>query len=368
MRQNKIHFCFSLIFSLIIISLQAQDNNNKSTTKIDCVVIDAGHGGKDPGALGKYSREKNIALAIALKTGEYIEKNLPDVKVVYTRKKDKLIPLYQRAKIANDAKAKFFISIHCNSTTSPQAYGTETFVMGLHKNQANLEVAKKENSAILNESNMEAYDGFDPNSPDSYIIFSLFQNEFMDSSLSLADKIQREFKTKAGRRNRGVKQAGFLVLHQTVMPGVLVEAGFLSNPKEEKFLNSKRGQALIASGIYRAFKQYKQELEKKIDAIEDASKGSEVVSNNKSILYRVQFLTRKKEIPTSSSKFKKLKSVWSYKQGKVYKYTAGKFQSFTSADKYKAELQKKGYKDAFVAAFKEGKRIPIEEAKTQTEN
>lgn len=226
------------------------------------VVIDAGHGGKDPGNSGKVAKEKNIALKISLKLGAYIEKNMPDVKVVYTRKDDRYIGLDERADIANKAKADLFICIHANSHTTSKPYGTETFVMGHHKDDGNLEVAKRENSVILMDENYEErYEGFDPKSPESYILFTLIQNAYQESSLKFAQKVEDQFKTKAGRLSRGVKQAGFVVLWKTTMPSVLVEAGFLSNAAEEKFLNTDEGQDLIASGIYRAFKDYKSEVE-----------------------------------------------------------------------------------------------------------
>ncbi|HET9052694.1 MAG TPA: N-acetylmuramoyl-L-alanine amidase [Cyclobacteriaceae bacterium] len=229
--------------------------------KIRTVVLDAGHGGKDPGTIGKFMKEKDVVLNIALKVGEYIEKNLPEVKVIYTRKTDKFIELNERAAIANRNKADLFISIHANAISNPKIYGTETWVMGLHKSEENLAVAKRENSVILYEENyQEHYEGFD-NSPESYIMFSLMQNAYLENSLNFADKIEKQFKNKAGRHSRGVKQAGFVVLYKTATPSVLVEAGFLSNVTEEKFLATENGQALIASGIYRAFKEYKSEVE-----------------------------------------------------------------------------------------------------------
>jgi len=241
---------------------------NSSTTfppknlKKFVVVIDAGHGGKDPGNSGKVAKEKNIALKISLKLGAYIEKNMPDVKVVYTRKDDRYIGLDERADIANKAKADLFICIHANSHTTTKPYGTETFVMGHHKDDGNLEVAKRENSVILMDENYEErYEGFDPKSPESYILFTLIQNAYQESSLKFAQKVEDQFKNRVGRVSRGVKQAGFVVLWKTTMPSVLVEAGFLSNSEEEKFLNTDEGQELMASGIYRAFKDYKSEVE-----------------------------------------------------------------------------------------------------------
>lgn len=233
----------------------------RDTYKIKTVVIDAGHGGHDAGCLGASSMEKHVALDIALALGKLIENNYPDVKVVYTRKTDVFIPLHERANIANRAHADVFICIHLNSG-GKAAYGSETYVMGNHKSQDNLEVAKRENQVIqLEDDYLKKYDGFDPNSPEANIIFSLYQSQYMSQSLLLASNIQDEFEGYAGRYNRGVKQAGFLVLYKTAMPAVLIECGFLSNQPEEKFLSSGKGQQTMATAIYRAFKAYKSDME-----------------------------------------------------------------------------------------------------------
>ncbi len=225
------------------------------------MIIDAGHGGKDPGTHGANLNEKDVVLKIALKLGEYIEKNFPEIKVIYTRKTDKFIELSDRAGIANKNKADLFISIHANAIANTKTFGTETWVMGLHKSEANLAVAKRENSVILKEDNYEEkYQGFD-NSTESIIMMSLIQNAYLESSVKFADKIEKQFKSKVGRNSRGVKQAGFIVLYQTATPSVLVEVGFLTNPTEEKYLGTDSGQDLMASGIYRAFKEYKSEVE-----------------------------------------------------------------------------------------------------------
>lgn len=241
--------------------------NSSSTTigpefKLDVVVIDAGHGGKDTGTVGKKLKEKDVALKIALRVGSYIEKNIPGVKVIYTRKDDRFIELEDRAEIANKAKADLFICIHANANKNAKALGTETYVMGLHKDEGNLEVAMRENSVILQEENHEErYEGFDPKSTESYILMSISQSAYQEGSISFAHKVETQFKGKAGRVSRGVKQAGFWVLWRTAMPSVLIETGFLSNGGEEQFLSSENGQELIASGIYRAFKDYKAEVE-----------------------------------------------------------------------------------------------------------
>jgi len=357
--------------------------------KIKVVVIDAGHGGHDPGAVGKSSKEKDIALSVALKLGNYIKTNYKDVKVVYTRDTDVFVELYKRADIANKANADLFISIHCNATESTKPNGTETWVMGLAKSKANLEVAKKENSAILLESNAnESYNNFDPNSPESYIIFSLFQSAYRDQSIDFATKIENEFKTRVGRNDRGVKEAGFLVLWKTTMPSVLIELGFVSNPEEEKFLKSTQGQDYLASAIYRAFKQYKIEMEgpevqsekadikpvevenkkedakqetvevKKADA--DTAKAAAVVEDE--IVFGVQFTSSSVKKPASASSFQSLQDVWSYYQSGLYKYVSGKFETIDDAVSHLTIVRSKGFSDAFVVAFVNGKRITPQEA------
>lgn len=230
--------------------------------RVATIVIDPGHGGRDPGTAGKSTKEKDIALKISLKFGAYIERNMPDVKVIYTRKDDRYVALEERPEMANRAKADLFVCIHANSLPGAPAFGTETYVMGLHKDKGNFEVAKRENSVMLfDEDYKERYEGFDPESPESYILFTLSQSAYQESSLKFAQKVEAQFKTKAGRYSRGVKQAGFWVLWKTSMPSVLIETGFLSNIKEENYLASDKGQDVIAAGIYRAFKEYKMEME-----------------------------------------------------------------------------------------------------------
>lgn len=251
-------------FALLLLAITLLNSSSapKPEFKVDVIVIDAGHGGKDSGTRGKKALEKDIALKIALKTGRYIEKYIPDVKVIYTRTDDTFLDLRERAAIANKAKADLFICIHANALAGSNAHGTETYVMGLTKEEKNFEVAKRENSVILLDENYkEHYQGFDPNSPESYILFSLSQSAHLESSLKFAQKVENQFKYRVGRRSRGVKQGPFWVLWDTAMPSVLIEVGFLSYPDEEEYLISDHGQDLIASGIYRAFKEYKNEIE-----------------------------------------------------------------------------------------------------------
>src|SRR5688572_13271169 len=246
---------------LAITLLNSGSTHTPPDSKVDVVVIDAGHGGHDDGTHGRLLKEKDLALSIALKVGSYIEKNIPGVKVIYTRKDDRYLALDERADIANKNKADLFICIHANANPNTKAFGTETFVMGLHKDESNLAIAQRENSVILLDENYhERYEGFD-NSPESYILFELTQTAFQENSLNFASKVESQFKSKVGRTSRGVKQAGFVVLWRTTMPSVLIETGFLTNSTEEKFLAGDEGQELIASGIYRAFKEYKNEVE-----------------------------------------------------------------------------------------------------------
>jgi N-acetylmuramoyl-L-alanine amidase len=230
--------------------------------RVKTIVIDAGHGGKDPGCIGKKSKESQVTLKVALELGNNIKKYMPDVKVLYTRSTDKFVELHDRANFANKNHADLFISIHCNSNPSKNINGTETYAMGLASSEGNLDVAKRENSVILQETDYkEKYGGFDPKSPLGHIFLSNYQSVHLESSLRFADKIENQFKDRVGRKSRGVKQAGFIVLWRTAMPSVLVEIGFLSNAEEEKYLNSEKGQAHIASGLYRAFRDYKEDVE-----------------------------------------------------------------------------------------------------------
>ena len=255
--------CITLIFLIFSLSILMEKNVfSQEKTSITKVVIDAGHGGKDPGTIGKKSQEKNVALQIALKLSEEIRSQCKGVTVICTRTTDEFIELHERAEIANRGKADLFISIHCNANPKHTFQGAETYVMGLHRTEANLEIAKKENAAILMEPDYSTnYNGFDPNSDESYITFTLFQNAFLEQSTWFASIVQDEMKDRVGMYDRGVRQAGFLVLYKTTMPSVLIETGFLSNPEEEKFLISQKGQQYISSAICRAFRKFKAKME-----------------------------------------------------------------------------------------------------------
>ena len=356
--------------------------------KITTLVLDAGHGGKDTGALGKTSKEKDVALSVALKVGNLVKKNLPDVKVVYTRSTDVFIPLIDRANIANKNNADVFISIHCNAAENKQAYGTETFVMGEHKNQANLEVAKRENSSILYEDDANnTYGGFDPNSPESYILLSLQQNEFQSQSINLAAKIQDRYTNNLSRRNRGVQQAGFLVLVRTAMTSILTEIGFISNPEEEKYINSKSGQDKIAESIYLAFKDFKTEYEAKnckgatvvdtttavvaqpvdtavVVSTDTIQQPQEVAEPKVKVCFKVQFASSADKVNVSKV-YSKVPEVGCYYYSGAYRYTSGEFTDYDEAQKRLREVKKLGYSDAFLVAFSNDERISINDAKQQ---
>lgn len=356
-QRKKIRFGVLAMLFLLPLFVVAQKGE-----KIQTIVIDAGHGGKDSGALGQVSKEKDINLAVALKLGDYIQENMPDVKVVYTRKKDVFVELSERAAIANRNNADVFISIHCNSVDgSTTVNGAETYVMGESKNEANLNVAKKENSSILLEDNTDAYDNFDPNSTEAYILFSLSQSLYQNQSLKLADKVQKQFTNKVGRHDRGVQQAGFLVLWKTSMPSILVELGFISNGKEEQFLASEKGQTKMALALYRAFEEYKTEYEIE-NRVEEKPKANEKPSVGKTVFFTVQFATLDKKVPVTDKAFKKIKDVEVYEYNGAYRYVSGHFSTKAEATARQEEIRELGYKDAFIIAFKNGERVSLKDA------
>lgn len=358
MIQRKI-FRFGVLALLFLMPFHAFPQKGE---KIQTVVIDAGHGGKDTGALGKVTTEKALNLAVALKFGNYIKENLPDVKVIYTRNKDKFVELSERAAIANRNNADVFISIHCNSTeVANSASGAETFVMGESKNEKNLAVAKKENAAILLEDNTDAYDNFDPNSTEAYILFSLSQSLYQSQSLNLADKVQKQFASK-GRNDRGVQQAGFLVLWKTSMPSILVELGFINNVKEEQFLNSEDGQKQMALALYRAFEEYKREFEAENSISKSDSKVDKPTSDIGDTYFSVQFSSLDKKVPVTDKAFKGVKDVEVYEYNGAYRYISGRFLTKAEAVARQNEVRNLGFKDAFVIAFINGERGTIKQA------
>ncbi len=333
--------------------------------QVKVVVLDAGHGGKDPGAVGKSNKEKDIVLAVTLKVGQYIQEHFEDVKVIYTRTDDKHIPLHERPSIANKNKADVFISIHANASPKSFSYGTETFVMGQHMNSSNFEVAKLENSVItLEEDYTTKYEGFNPDSPESYIIFSLLQHTYLEQSLVLASLIQNQFRERVSRYDRGVKQAGFLVLWQTTMPSVLVELGFISHPEEEKFLASPKGQEYLASAIFRAFRDYKTEIESSSNFKTDYTSGEQQEKNKtdmNDMYYKIQIFSSRKKVPLNDRIFNGLKEVEEFGSGKWNKYAVDRFANYEEASVYCKSLQSK-FNGAFVIAVKEGEIIPVSKA------
>ncbi|HNY08529.1 MAG TPA: N-acetylmuramoyl-L-alanine amidase [Tenuifilaceae bacterium] len=369
-----------VVLSLLLAVGEKALSQTSSSYQLTRVVVDAGHGGKDPGTVGRVSKEKDIALSIALKVGSYIEKNFSEVKVIYTRKDDTFIPLDERSRIANEAKADLFISIHCNSAPNRTSFGTETYVMGLHRSADNLDVAMRENAVISYEDDYSTrYEGYDPSSSESYIIFSMLQNAFLDQSLSLANLIQTDFRDRASRKDRGVKQAGFLVLWKTSMPSVLVEVGYLSNASEEKYLNSQEGQDYIASSIYRAFKEYKKnvdsysnqlaqiQLTKPADSSVEQKGNTQVQPPSSTSqshdfpIFKVQLMASNKPIPLDSPNFQNIKTVEELIINDSYKYCVGSLSSYDEALKLCREVRKQ-FPDAFVIATKNGVPVALQQA------
>lgn len=383
----------SLIFTLMILAFPVKASAIGGGVKT--VVIDAGHGGNDPGNLGtqRYkTQEKDIALAVALKLGAYIEEYLPDVKVIYTRKTDKLVDLRERAEIANRANADLFISIHCDAFHNSGVHGATSFVMGRNHDDDNLRVAMQENSVILLEENYEEkYEGFDPNKPESYIAFTLYQSAFINQSISFAQKVQDQFRDRVSRRDRGVKQQPLMVTKIAVMPAVLIELGFLTNPAEEDFLNSENGQAYMASAIFRAFKDYKSEREgieqqQKVNPVErpkelepavtpgEISTPSELekkeIENERpqsDVYFSVQIATSTEKRDTSPQYFNDVDNVRFYQHSGLFKYIVGRTTSLEEAKSILYEMKQAGFRDAFIIAMADGKRITIAKAESLLE-
>jgi len=318
------------------------------------IVVDAGHGGKDPGKPTKLGfTEKEIVLKIALNLGELLKKD-PSNEVIYTRKTDVYLGLRQRARIANTADADLFISIHCNSFHDPSVSGSETFVLGLHANERNFNIAKQENEVIFLEEDFENnYEGYDPNSSESLIGLTLMQEDYLDQSILLATNIQNNFKNNLNLKNRGVKQSGFWVLHNTYMPSVLVETGFISNRKEAEYLNSAKAQRDIASNINTAIIEYKEALN-----IDNLISGLEYA--NSDIIYKVQIAASKKKIELKSYNFNGLRNVSRLKSAKLYKYYYSTSASLDEMKKNHNFAISKGFKNAFIVGFENGIQISLD--------
>ncbi len=343
----------------------------ESYGKIKCICIDAGHGGKDPGCVGKVSYEKNITLKVALKVGKLIREKHPDVKVVYTRDKDVFIELGERGKIANKHKADLFMSLHVNAVPNNKSVsGIETYVLGLHKTEANLKVAMKENEVIKYEDDYSVkYSGFDPSRAESYIIFSMMQNLYLGNSLRIAGFVQDELISATHNADRSVRQAGYLVLKDVAMPAILIEMGFISNPEEERFLNTADGQNKIARSVAKAFTAYKEELERNSAVLVDHSDETEQEEGEKvGIPERTDGLFYAVQIASASSKIKDVGElgysgrVSELKTADRYRYYTGKTDSYEEVLQNLERIRKK-VKDCFVIAVYNGKLIKIGEAK-----
>lgn len=344
------------------------------------MVIDPGHGGKDFGASVGNAREKDIVLDLALRLGNSIKSKYPDTKVIYTRSTDVFIPLHERARIANKNKADLFISIHVNGAESKNPYGTETFVLGEDRQNDNFDLVKKENSVILLEDDYTtSYEGYDPNSTESNIMFLAVQSEYLDQSIMLASAIQDQFRLKAKRFDRSVKQAGFIVLRQITMPGVLVETGFISNTEERNYLVSENGKRELSDAIFNAFEEYKHKIENhssfavrtenKTEEIKEplvsaqtelteepapVEKKKELVQTENNVYYSVQIAASKKELEPNAANFKGLKNVFRTETNGMFRYYSGKFGSENEAEKGRKSIVQK-FPDSFVVVFENGK-------------
>lgn len=348
--------------------------NAQNTSEEFVVVLDAGHGGHDPGNLGNGYKEKDIALNIVLEVGKELEKR-PDFKVIYTRKTDVFIDLFVRGRIANKANADLFVSVHCNSFHN-NAHGTETFVLGLHANERNFNVAKKENEVIFLEEDYEKnYEGFDPSSPESYIGLTLMQEEYLDQSIQLADLIEQNFKGKLKRKSRGVKQAGFIVLHQTAMPSVLVETGFLTYKPEGSYLNSKTGQSQMAVAIREAILAYKIGLDQNV-GLELPTTSQDVdfvetVSEEqiyKGIIFKVQIAASSRKLATKPYNFNGLQDISREKHDALYKYFYGNTSDYNLVKQLQHDAKVKGYSSCFIVAYKNDVPVSLNEVLKTTAN
>ena len=367
--KDKFDTKMTLVILVVLSFLFFNSSLVYSQDKKFIVVLDAGHGGNDPGNIGNGYREKTIALKVVKEIRNELQK-INDIKVILTRDKDVLINLWKRGEIANKAKADLFVSIHCDSHSS-NAYGAGTFVLGLHANKRNFDVAKRENAVISLEDNYrERYKGFDPNSEESVLGLTLLQEENLDKSFLLAADIQQNFSQALKRKNRGVKQAGFVVLHQTYMPSVLIELGFLTNKNEGKFLNSKSGQQKMAKEIARSIKKYYNQLKLNTVVVNDQisienSKVDAIIRDEdkleEEVVFKIQIASSKNKIQLKSYNFKGLKNVQSVKVGSYYKYYFGVTTNYNKVKNSLLKAKSKGYSDAYIAAFKKGKKVSLTE-------
>lgn len=402
---GSIRICRLLLVLTFLAIINPLYGRNKTSRGLETVVIDAGHGGKDPGAVVGKAREKDIVLEIALRLGRVIKEKLPDVRVIYTRSTDVFVPLFERSVIANKNNADLFISIHANFCNSPAVKGTETYVLGLHRTLDNLNVAKKENSVILLEKDYTTrYEGFDPNLSESYIMFELIQNTHIDQSVAFAGILQDFFREHAQRANRDVRQAGFLVLRETAMPGVLIETGYLSNKSEANYLMSNEGKETLALSIFNSFKSYKEKFESRLNLgasipkrnqkeLSDSAPSEKQVAENKKethirsheerqtkdkrsqvkeeekplvggtdqITFAIQLSAYPKRLPLNSKIFKGIQGISEKRIGGYYKYYCLETKSLVKAKQNQALIRMK-IPEAFVVSFKNGEPISMKEA------
>lgn len=388
MRMHKTFLGLIGLGFFVLLTVMAQPA--QAQAKKFVLVIDAGHGGNDPGAVGAISREKDINLSVALKFGSLVEKNFNDVKVVFTRNTDKYITLQERANIANQNHADLFVSIHTNAAKNASAYGTETFTLGLTNSKANLEVAMRENSVILLEDDYKTkYSGFDPRSVDSYIMFEFMQDKYIDKSIEMATLVQNQFTRNSRRHDRGVRQAGFWVLHRTAAPSILIELGFISNREEERFMASEAGQNSLSNSIFNAFVAFKKDYDKKSgiyvagnypneiinqtapiannQAQQQAQTTTNTVSDNKNAVeatsnqvnaafskdqpvFKVQILASAKRLNNNSAELKGETETSYFYEGGLYKYTVGEEIDYNKIQTMRRELSKK-FPGCFIIAF-----------------
>ena len=367
-------YIFFIAFLVFVTNSNSSNKNYKNPDKPFIIVLDAGHGGHDPGNLGNGYREKDIVLKIVLKIGKILEKQ-PNFKVIYTRKTDVFVKLHERAPVANRADADLFVSVHCDAFTN-NAYGAGTFVLGLHRSQANFEVAKRENEVIFLEDDYEEnYEGFDPNSPESLIGMTLMQEEYLDQSILLASLIQNNFSKNLNRKDRSVKQAGFMVLYKSYMPSILIEAGFLTNKQEGAYLNSTRGQNEIANEIANGIITYKKSLSVTNETILDASNQKEknnFQNNNQSennyegIEFRIQIAASSKKLELKPYNFNGLNNVQRKKEESLFKYYYGSTSDYNKIRSLKINAIEKGYKTCYIVAFKDGIKLKLSDVLNST--
>jgi len=405
---NSIPIQLMILLAPMLLNSKILLGGNKSNG-ISTIIIDAGHGGKDPGAVVGRAREKDIVLDIALRLGKLVKQGLPDVKVIYTRQSDYFVPLYERSVIANNNNANLFISIHANYCKSPSVKGTETYVLGLHRTQDNLDVAKKENSVILLEDDYSTrYEGFDPNSPESYIMFELIQDNYIEQSVMFAGMLQDVFRQHAQRTDRDVRQAGFLVLRETAMPSVLIETGYLSNKSEAAYLMTEKGRETIASSIFRSIKNYKSRFESRLSVtsvekktlppaiaeneenknlipektperldiktnekevhsqnIQELNKSNKQISDETTAVneftFAIQIAASKVSLPLTYKGFKGIKNIEVIQVGDYYKYFCMKSVSLVTT-KQNLRVIQKNIPDAFIVGMEDGQVIPYKEA------